>query len=51
VAHGSLAELETYLNLCDQLGYLENTEDIEPLLSRSAEIGRMLNGLIAKVRG
>ena len=45
VAYGSLAELETQLILCNRLGYLRD-ESSEELLSLSAEIGRMINGLI-----
>ncbi len=49
VASGSLAELETYLHLCGQLGYLAR-ESIAPLLSQTSELGKMLNGLIARIR-
>jgi four helix bundle protein len=49
MAYGSLAELETFAHLCERLGYL-NGDVLEPLLSQSAEIGRMLNGFIRKIR-
>lgn len=49
VSAGSLAELETYFYLCRQLGFLGGTS-LEPLFGRAYEIGKMLNGLIARIR-
>lgn len=46
VALGSLLELETQLSVAVRLGYSPNAV-IEQELARTAEIGRMLNGLIA----
>ena len=44
IARGSLAELETQLLLSESLGYLTNV-DLESVLSKAAEIGKMLNAL------
>ena len=44
VAYGSLAELETHLQLAERLGYLDR-QKLDELLGRTAEIGHMLNGL------
>ena len=45
IARGSLAELETFLILSANLGFLA-TPDSENLLSACAEISKMLNALI-----
>lgn len=45
IAYGSLAELETCLELAEQLGYLA-ARDTEPIFKESASTGRLLNGLI-----
>lgn len=48
-ARGSLYELETQLELARSLGYVE--QDVyDRLAANSAEIGRMLNGLLSKLR-
>jgi len=44
IASGSLAELETHILLAERLNYLERAEG-HSLLDRTAEIGRMINGL------
>jgi four helix bundle protein len=44
-ARGSLMEVETYILLAQELGYLERGQS-ESLLAGSAEVGRMLNGLL-----
>jgi len=44
IAYGSLAELETQLELADRLGYLEN-KSLDKFLVRTNEIGKMINGL------
>ena len=49
VAHGSLAELETHLQIAERLGYL-SSDDVQSLLSRSEEIGKMINGLRKSLR-
>lgn len=45
-ARGSLVEIETQLLIAQELGYLE-VQDCDNLLQSTAEIGRILNGLIA----
>jgi len=42
-------ELETHLFIAGKLGYLKQNE-LEPLLSRTAEVGRMLAGLTRALR-
>ena len=44
IARGSLAELETFLTLCEKLEYL-NQKDSKVLLTNCAEINKMLHGL------
>jgi four helix bundle protein len=44
-ARGSLMEVETYVLLARELGYLEPDQS-ENLLSSSAEVGKILNGLL-----
>jgi four helix bundle protein len=44
IARGSLAELETFLIIAHQLGYI-TLEQGELLSQQANEIGRMLNGL------
>ncbi len=49
IAHGSLCELETQILLARRLAYLD--EPIEQsLLLQSAEVGRLLQGLIRSMR-
>src|SRR5579872_6900721 len=48
-ARGSLAEVETQIMLANDLGHLSLKES-EALLARAAQLGRILNGLIASVR-
>ncbi len=48
-ARGSLVEVEAQLLISRDLGYLENQVS-EKLLEATAEIGRMLNGLLAALR-
>ena len=45
VAYGSLTELETHLFIASRLTYLDRTS-LKAILDKSAEIGRMLNGLM-----
>ena len=47
IAQGSRAELETQLEICTRLGYLSE-EQVSKAKFLSAEIARMLSGLIAK---
>lgn len=45
IAHGSLCELETQVQLAYELDLLQEAT-CRPLLAEAAEIGRMINGLI-----
>ncbi len=47
-ARGSLMELETQVQVAENLGYLEKEEVVE-LLQSCGEVGRLLNGLIASI--
>lgn len=49
IAKGSLTELETHLIIAERLSYLSK-EDLSRVLKRSAEIGRMLEGLSRSLR-
>ena len=48
IAKGSNAELQTHCLLCEKLGYLSEAE-LQPVLSQSVEIAKMLNSLITKL--
>jgi four helix bundle protein len=48
-ARGSLLELQTQITLAGRLGYLPEMRVME-LEQRSAEVGRMLNGLTTRFR-
>jgi four helix bundle protein len=50
IARGSLAETETILLLPVDVDLLKN-EHVEPVLELCSEAGRMLNGLLARLRG
>ena len=47
-ARGSLAEVETQLVIARNLGYLQE-KDMKELMKATAELGRILNALIAAV--
>jgi four helix bundle protein len=49
MANGSLMELETHCMLAGRLGYLK-VEPINQLLDQTAEVGRMLAGLIRSLK-
>ena len=49
MANGSLMELETHFLLAGRLGYL-NAEPMNELLDQTAEVGRMLAGLIRSLK-
>ena len=49
IARGSKYELETQLLLCVRIGYLQENE-IENLLISCDEIGKMLNAMIKKLQ-
>lgn len=44
IANGSVAELETHIQIAERLSYLDS-QQAKCLLDQTAEIGRMLNGL------
>lgn len=44
IAYGSLAELETHIQIAERLNYIDMKQSNQ-LLSKTAEVGRMLNGL------
>jgi four helix bundle protein len=48
-AKGSLSEAETQILIARNLGYIDD-EDLPALLNLSAEVGRILNGLLASLR-
>jgi four helix bundle protein len=47
-ARGSLMEVETQLQIAQNLGYLDTANTLE-LLNGCAEVGRILNGLMASI--
>ncbi len=49
MAYGSLLELETQVELAGRLG-LASADQIEPILNRTASVGRKLNALRAGLR-
>jgi len=48
-ARGSLMEVETQVLIAQDLGYLDRTAT-EKLLEKTAELGRVLNGLLASLK-
>ena len=49
IAHGSLTEPETHIQIARRLGYL-NHDGEQRLLKRTGEVGRLLNGLLRFLR-
>src|SRR5947208_1968702 len=49
IAHGSLREVETCLMIAVRLGYADDGA-IAPLMADAAEVGRLLQGLIRRLR-
>ncbi len=49
ISYGSLTELETHVLLASRLGFC-TADEAESVISRSLEVGRMLNGLIGSLR-
>ena len=49
IAYGSLMEVETQILLAEDLGYLDSRVVME-FMERSAETGRILNGLMKSLR-
>jgi four helix bundle protein len=45
IAHGSLCEVQTHLEIAERLGFMAPSASA-PLFERSAEISRIINGLI-----
>jgi len=50
IAYGSLAEVETHIQIARRLEYVDNEKENQ-MLERAARIGRMLNGLRKSVEG
>jgi four helix bundle protein len=50
IANGSLMELETHLLIAQRLCYVKS-DQIEPVLIRTAELGRMLAALSRSLKG
>jgi four helix bundle protein len=48
IAYGSLGEVETQILIAQRLKYLVQGK-VEQVLSRAAEVGRILNGLMASL--
>lgn len=48
IGKGSLAEMETQTILAERLGYI-SSDRVNPFLEKTSELGRMMNGLIAKL--
>ena len=44
IAYGSLAELETLVQIAERLNYLDANQ-LKQILDKTGEIGRMINGL------
>lgn len=44
IAYSSMAELETHIQIAERLNYINSTKTNQ-LLQKTAEIGRMINGL------
>lgn len=49
IAYGSLAEVETHVQIAERLNYIDEGQ-INKTLTKTAEIGRMLNGLSRSIR-
>ena len=49
IARGSYSELDTQLQICVRLGYV-NESDVEKVFKLSNEVGKMLSALIRKLK-
>jgi four helix bundle protein len=49
VSHGSLREVETQLLIAQRLSFFSD-HDGEPLLRQTSEVGRLIQGLMRKLR-
>ena len=48
ISRGSCAELDTQLQICVRLGYV-NESNLENVLNLANEVGKMLSGMIRKI--
>jgi four helix bundle protein len=48
-AKGSISEVETQIIIARNLGYI-GEDDLNALLNLAAEVGRILNGLLASLK-
>jgi len=44
IAYGSLAEVETHVQIAERLDYIDSNK-VEQILEKTSEVGKMLNGL------
>jgi four helix bundle protein len=44
IAYGSLAEVETHLQIAERLNYMDE-DQMNMMINKTAEIGKMINGL------
>jgi four helix bundle protein len=49
IAHGSVAELETHIEIAKRVGYI-TLKTADHLFSQTEEVGRMINGLRRSLR-
>lgn len=49
IAYGSLAEMETHIQIAERLNYIDE-DSTNKVLDKTAELGRMLNGLRRSIR-
>ncbi|MBV9866805.1 MAG: four helix bundle protein [Abitibacteriaceae bacterium] len=49
IAYGSLAELETHIEIAQRLAYI-SSEDAQNILAQTSTVGRLLNGLLRSLR-
>ncbi len=49
IAHGSVAELETHIEIARRVGYLES-DAAQNLFTQTEEVGKMINGLRRSLR-
>ena len=49
IAYGSLADLETHIQIAERLKYLNNNK-VKQISDKTAEVGRMINDLIKSLK-
>jgi four helix bundle protein len=49
IAHGSLCEVETQINIAGRLHYMQQS-DVSCLLSMASQVGKLINGLSNSLR-